>query len=88
MYLQETVKRLVTREVQNRLGNLKGGAEEIKQQTWFHGVDMDAYTKKMIRAPWLPSVKSPTDTSQFDPYAVDDHVDDGYIDRGTWDEDF
>jgi hypothetical protein len=82
------VKRLLSREVQNRLGNLKGGAEEIKQQKWFVGVDIEQYTKKIIRAPWIPSVKGVTDTSQFDPYGADDHVDDGYIDHGTWDRDF
>lgn len=85
---KDLVKKLLTREVANRLGNLKGGAEDIKQHKWFSGVDAEAYYKKTIRAPWIPSVKSPTDTSQFDPYGADDHKDDGYIDHGTWDKDF
>jgi len=36
----------------------------------------------------LSQVTSGTDTSNFDPYGVDDHVDDGYVDHGNWDKDF
>jgi hypothetical protein len=55
---------------------------------WFQGLDFDALCKRNIKAPWLPKVTSPTDTSNFDPYGVEEHVDDGYVERGNWDKDF
>ena len=82
------MKRLLSREVQTRLGNLKGGTDDIKQHKWFHGFDFDALLKRQMKAPWVPKVKSVTDTSNFDPYGADDHVDNGYVDRGNWDKDF
>lgn len=50
--------------------------------------DFEALMKRTLKAPWVPKVTSLTDTSNFDPYGVDDHVDDGYIDHGNWDKDF
>ena len=82
------MKRLLSREVQTRLGNLKGGTDDIKQQKWFQGFDFDALLKRQMKAPWVPKVKSVTDTSNFDPYGADDHVDNGFADRGNWDKDF
>jgi CRP-like cAMP-binding protein len=49
---KDLVKKLLTRELQNRLGNLKGGTDDIKSHKWFSGVDPEAYIKKQIRAPW------------------------------------
>jgi cGMP-dependent protein kinase len=85
---KELVKRLLSREVQTRLGNLKNGVEDIKQHKWFETLDFDALLKRQLKAPWVPNVKSVTDTSNFDPYAADDHVDTGYVDTGNWDRDF
>jgi len=86
--LKDLVKRLLSREIQTRLGNLKGGVEDIKQHAWFKPFDFEALMKRTLKAPWVPKVTSGTDTSNFDPYGVDDHVDDGYVDHGNWDKDF
>lgn len=86
---KDLVKKLLSREIQNRLGNLKGGTDDIIHHAWFHGFDFEAYCKKQMKAPWLPKVSSPTDTSAFDPQPGDDgHVDNGYVDNGVWDRDF
>jgi protein kinase X len=85
---KDLIKKLLSREIQTRLGNLRGGAEDIKQHRWFQGFDFDGYYKKQLRAPWVPKVSSATDTGNFDPYGAEDHVDDGYVDRGDWDKDF
>ena len=82
------VKKLLSREIQTRLGNLKGGSDDIKNHKWFSGYDFDAYMKKAMHAPWLPKISSATDTSNFDSYGVEDHVDDGSVDKGNWDKDF
>jgi len=65
-----------------------GGVEDIKNHSWFSGQDFSDVLQKTLKAPWLPKITSLTDTSNFDPYGVDDHVDDGYVDHGTWDKDF
>jgi serine/threonine protein kinase/CRP-like cAMP-binding protein len=85
---QDLVKRLLSREIQTRLGNLKGGVEDIRQHAWFKPFDFEGLLKRTLKAPWVPKVTSVTDTSNFDPYGADDHVDDGYVDHGNWDKDF
>ena len=82
------MKKLLVREIQNRLGNLKGGVDDIKQHKWFTSIDFEELLQKKIKAPWLPKVASSTDTSNFDSYGAEDHVDDGYVDHGNWDKDF
>jgi hypothetical protein len=82
------VKRLLSREVQNRLGNQKGGTDDIKNHRWFQGFDFDAIYRKQMRAPWIPKITSATDTSNFDPYGTEEPKNDGYVDHGNWDRDF
>jgi CRP-like cAMP-binding protein/serine/threonine protein kinase len=82
-------KGLLTRPVESRLGNLKGGTEDIRLHRWFAGFDWKGYYDQKMKAPMVPQVKSITDTSHFDPYAADDHViDPNYKDTGNWDENF
>lgn len=86
---KDLVKRLLSREISTRLGNLKGGCDDIKSQRWFQSIDFDLLTKRGIRAPWIPKVTGVTDTSNFDPYAPDEEGDNShYVDRGDWDREF
>ena len=86
---KECVKKLIVRDAAQRLGNLRGGADEIKEQKWFKSLDFDKLLAKKIPAPWVPKIKNITDTSNFDPYATDEHVDDGsFSDNSGWDKDF
>jgi hypothetical protein len=85
---KDLIKRLLSREVNTRLGNLKAGVEDIKAHKWFSTSDYNALFAKQVKSPWVPKITSPTDTSHFDPYPTDDHVDTGYTDHGNWDKDF
>jgi serine/threonine protein kinase len=83
-----TIK-LIAKEIHTRLGNLKGGTDDIKNHAWFKSLNFDNYMARGIAAPWIPKVKSNNDISNFDPIGGDDHVDNSnYQDKTNWDKDF
>jgi protein-serine/threonine kinase len=57
----DLIKRLLC-PAQHRLG-LNGGAKEIREHSFFQGVDFDSI--RSIEAPFIPTLKSITDTSYF-----------------------
>lgn len=61
-------------DLTRRLGNMKGGVEEIKAQEYFDGMDFEAMYKKAVPSPYVPKVASPGDTSNFDKYPEEDVV--------------
>ncbi|KXS11908.1 camp-dependent protein kinase catalytic subunit [Gonapodya prolifera JEL478] len=62
---KDLIKRLLTADRTKRLGNLKGGAEDVKQHKWFKNVNWVALVHKQIRAPIIPTIRHPGDTSNF-----------------------
>lgn len=40
-----------------RLGNLKGGADDVKRHKWFKGLDFDALLRHEIPPPIVPEVR-------------------------------
>lgn len=62
--------------------------DEIRQQKWFQNFDFDLMIARGMIAPWIPKIKSPTDTSNFDPMEEETVVDSNYVQRGNWDKDF
>jgi len=85
---KELVKQLLNRDPSSRLGNLRGGYDEIKQARWFNSFDFDAMMKKTLKAPWKPQVKGITDTSNFDPMDDDDRDAGPVTDHSSWDQYF
>jgi serine/threonine protein kinase len=86
---RDLVKKLLNRDAQSRLGNLKNGTDDIKNHKWFGKYDWRAYARKEVPVPFVPKISSAVDTSHFDPYAVDDHVEDrSYKDKTDWAKDF
>jgi cGMP-dependent protein kinase len=88
---KDLVQGLLIRDVNNRLGNLKGGCDDIKNSEWFKDFDFNAYLNKKIKAPWLPKIKNELDTSCFDPYDADERDDSNYgrnVNANNWDADF
>ncbi|KAJ3359522.1 hypothetical protein HDU91_004900 [Kappamyces sp. JEL0680] len=65
---KDLVKRLLVLDLSKRFGNLKGGVADIKNHKWFTGVDWIKLTNCEIEAPYVPAVRNPSDTSQFDQY--------------------
>ncbi|CAG8525680.1 7877_t:CDS:10 [Ambispora gerdemannii] len=60
------LQRLLTRDPERRLGSGQSDAEEIKRHPFFKGVNWDDILGKKVPPPFLPSISSPTDTSNFD----------------------
>ncbi|GAA5918589.1 hypothetical protein JCM6882_001902, partial [Rhodosporidiobolus microsporus] len=63
---KDLIRRLLTADLSKRLGNLKGGAQDVKNHPWFEGVDWSAVERKEIRAPIIPHTSIPGDCSNFE----------------------
>ncbi|GAA6030574.1 hypothetical protein JCM8097_006215 [Rhodosporidiobolus ruineniae] len=63
---KDLIRRLLTADLSKRLGNLKGGAQDVKNHPWFEGVDWAAVERKEIRAPIIPHTSIPGDCSNFE----------------------
>ena len=55
-----------------RLGYLKGGAEDVISHAWFSHFDWDALVNGVMDAPWKPQLKTADDTSYFDPEGMNE----------------
>jgi len=63
------VKKLLVQDLGKRYGNLKNGVNDIKQHKWFREIEWERLVLKEYESPYKPSVKSESDTSNFDEYA-------------------
>lgn len=45
-----------------RLGNLKGGAADVKAHAWFKDVEWDKLYKREVQGPIIPNIKSHVST--------------------------
>jgi len=62
------VKKLLTADLGKRFGNLKNGVDDIKKCKWFLGINWQQLLDKEIAPGYKPTVKSSTDTSNFEDY--------------------
>lgn len=86
---KDICRQLLQMDPTRRLGMGPRGGRDVLECGWFSSFDFDAFLDRKLKAPWLPKIKSPTDTSHFDPYNVDETVDKSYRDDGSgWDRDF
>lgn len=60
------LQKLLTREPEARLGSGPTDAQEIMNQPFFRNINWDDVYNKRIQPPFLPQIKSATDTSNFD----------------------
>lgn len=60
------LQKLLTREPDQRLGSGPTDAQEVMSQPFFRNINWDDIYHKRVQPPFLPSIKSATDTSNFD----------------------
>lgn len=60
------IQSLLQKNPARRLGNAKGGAGEIRKHKWFGSFDWRALLKGQVASPYVPPIKDPLDTSNFD----------------------
>lgn len=65
-YAKDLIKRLLIPNVNERLGGLSGGAEDVKRHRFFRGVDWEKLSQRHALPPIVPRAASPTDTSYFE----------------------
>ncbi|GAA5878656.1 hypothetical protein JCM3774_000441 [Rhodotorula dairenensis] len=63
---KDLIRRLLTADLTQRLGNLHNGAQDVMDHPWFEGVDWAAVERGEIRAPIIPTTTIPGDTSNFE----------------------
>ncbi|KAI9004421.1 kinase-like domain-containing protein [Hyaloraphidium curvatum] len=68
---KDLLKRLLSPDLTKRYGNLKGGSSDIKRHKWFAGVDWTMVVQRKVTPPYVPPVKNPGDSSNFDSYPED-----------------
>jgi len=67
-YAKDLITRLLLSVPAQRLGSLKKGHREISGHAFFGKTDFTKMLSKAEPAPYVPTIKSPTDTSNFDDY--------------------
>lgn len=62
----DMIEKLLVKGQTKRLGSFTGGANDIKKHPFFCNVDFDEILQRNVDAPWVPHIKSPKDTSNFE----------------------
>jgi protein kinase A len=68
---KDLIQNLLVRRQADRLGNLLRGPVDIRMHPWFKKSQChyEKLLKKQLPAPWVPDVKDPLDSSNFDDYS-------------------
>jgi protein kinase A len=70
---KDLINRLLVIDPTQRLGSLARGEKDIYRCAWFEDISFDKLKRKEIPSPWIPKIKDPLDTSNFENW---DHLDD------------
>jgi len=65
---KDLVKRLLVADRMKRLGNMKGGAGDVKAHRFFRGISWDDVIGRKLSAPIVPKVTHDGDTRNFETY--------------------
>ena len=70
----DLIKKLLTINPEERLGNGPRDADDIKAHPYFKDVDWDKYYKKEVKPPFIPKLKNDEDLRYFDKSFTDEDV--------------
>jgi len=62
----DIIRKLLSKVPSQRLGMLKNGQKDIFEHPWFHDLSFEQYRAREVKAPWIPKIKDPLDSSNFD----------------------
>ncbi|KAI8879653.1 kinase-like protein [Backusella circina FSU 941] len=68
---KDLLKHLLTTDLTRRYGNLKKGYYDIMEHKWFSLLNFDLLAQRKIKPPYIPSIRSTGDSSNFEIYAED-----------------
>ncbi|CAG2183449.1 unnamed protein product, partial [Oppiella nova] len=60
------MKRLLRKNPERRLGSSERDAEDVKKQAFFRHINWEDLITRKTRPPFVPTVKSPEDVTNFD----------------------
>ncbi|XP_016334699.1 serine/threonine-protein kinase N2-like [Sinocyclocheilus anshuiensis] len=60
------MRRLLRRNPERRLGAGKRDAEDVKKHLFFRNIDWDGLLAKKVKPPFVPTIQSSIDVSNFD----------------------
>jgi len=66
---RDLIKKLLVQDRTKRIGNMKNGADDVKNHRWFRNVCWEDVYNKQLEVPILPKVDHEGDTSNFEPYS-------------------
>mmetsp|Transcript_73428 Transcript_73428/g.153268 ORF Transcript_73428/g.153268 Transcript_73428/m.153268 type:complete len:348 (+) Transcript_73428:197-1240(+) len=65
---KDLIRKLLQPDRSKRLGNLKGGADDVRKHKWFKGIEWDGLLRRQSPPPIVPELRHPADTRNFDSY--------------------
>jgi protein kinase A len=65
---KDLIRQLLRQELSSRLGNLRGGAQDVKEHLWFRYSDWDSLLHKRFKAPFIPRARWAGDPQYFERY--------------------
>ncbi len=65
---KDLIEKLLVRRPVIRFGNRARGHLDVRDHPWFQKINFKKLLKKEVKAPWVPKITAPLDSSHFDDY--------------------
>ena len=82
-HARDLVRKLLTADRAKRLGNLRGGGDDVRKHKWFRGLDFVGLFQKTLEAPFVPETEGEGDTNHFESYPDSDGADGELLPKET-----